>query len=249
MTHWVRVMTMAATLSLGLFPMQVWAGVVLSGTRVIFNAGEREVGLNLKNQDESPSLVQTWVDAGDASAAPEKIHTPFLITPPITRLEPNQQLALRIIFTGEELPKDRESVFFINVLDIPARPKVQEGDSLVQVAFRTRIKLFYRPLNLSGSPIKAVDELSWRISSTPTGLVVHVRNPAAYSVSFNQVAVKVDGKVYNNANGGMVAPFSTQDFPIDNVKANSLAGASVVFNWVGDYGEDTQKEARNDTSN
>ncbi|QGY26852.1 fimbria/pilus periplasmic chaperone [Escherichia coli] len=43
--------------------------------------------------------------------------------------------------------KDRESVFWFNVLELPPKPDAEKvaNQSLLQLAFRTRIKLFYRP--------------------------------------------------------------------------------------------------------
>ncbi len=50
------------------------------------------------------------------------------------------------------LPKDRESVFWFNVLEVPPKPDAATvaNQSLLQLAFRTRIKLFYRPEALKG---------------------------------------------------------------------------------------------------
>ncbi|PJI52023.1 molecular chaperone EcpD, partial [Methylobacterium radiotolerans] len=50
--------------------------------------------------------------------------------------------------TGEPMPQDKESVFWLNVLEIP--PKDKANQNLLQMAFRSRIKLFYRPAGLKG---------------------------------------------------------------------------------------------------
>ncbi len=55
--------------------------------------------------------MQTWIDNGQIDAAPDQIQTPFVITPPISRIEANKGQTIRITHTGEALPKDRESVF------------------------------------------------------------------------------------------------------------------------------------------
>lgn len=42
-------------------------------------------------------------------------------------MEPKSGQTIRIVYTGESLPQDRESLFYLNVLDIPAKPKLEEN--------------------------------------------------------------------------------------------------------------------------
>ncbi len=83
------------------------ASIVVGGTRVIYNADASEVTLKLTNQGETPALAQTWIDNGDAKAAPSTIATPFTLTPPVSRIDPGKAQTLRIFYMGESLPKDR----------------------------------------------------------------------------------------------------------------------------------------------
>lgn len=53
---------------------------------------------------------------------------------------------LRIKKLPSSLPADRESVFFLNVLDIPPRPENLQNQNTVQLAIKSRIKLFTGPL-------------------------------------------------------------------------------------------------------
>ncbi|WP_324050354.1 fimbria/pilus periplasmic chaperone [Aeromonas caviae] len=133
-----------------LLPLQTWGHVQISGTRVIYPANAREVTLELTNKGSSPSLVQVWIDAGDRRIRPGAEALPFLVTPPITRIEAQRGQSLRLAYVGQGLPQDRESVFWLNVLEVPPSVKsTQAGQNLVQLAFRSRIKMFYRP---SGHP-------------------------------------------------------------------------------------------------
>ncbi|MEI3973708.1 fimbria/pilus periplasmic chaperone [Klebsiella pneumoniae] len=53
------------------------------------------------------------MDTGDASVAPDSVNVPFIITPLIFRIEPHTGQTLRIMYTGEALPNDRESIFWL----------------------------------------------------------------------------------------------------------------------------------------
>ena len=94
------------------------AGIVVNGTRFIYPAKQQEIGVRISNDGTLPSLVQVWVDRGDPDTRPEDAEAPFLLTPPIFRVDPNQGQSVRLAFTGESLPGDRESLFWLNLLDI-----------------------------------------------------------------------------------------------------------------------------------
>ncbi|MCP6324282.1 fimbria/pilus periplasmic chaperone, partial [Klebsiella pneumoniae] len=85
-------------------------------------------------------------------------------------------------FTGEALPADRESVFWLNVLDVPPQPQ-GEGGNFMQFAIRTRVKLFYRPVGLPGSAADAIEQVSWRLSGGDSGRVLRATNASAFHVS------------------------------------------------------------------
>jgi chaperone protein EcpD len=59
------------------------------------------------------------------------------------------------------VPQDRESVFWLNVLEIPPKPVGKANH--IQLTVRSRLKLFYRPAGLAGSPKAAVAQLRWRL--------------------------------------------------------------------------------------
>src|SRR5471030_1759277 len=103
-----------------------WASIVITGTRVIYPSTEKEVTVKLNNVGVSPVLVQSWIDNGDVNAKPENISVPFILTPPINRVEQGKGQTLRINYTGTPLPVNKESVFWLNVLEIPAKAKGQD---------------------------------------------------------------------------------------------------------------------------
>lgn len=123
------------------------ANVVIIGTRVIFLAEQKSVNVQLQNSSSDPALVQSWLDRGDINSRPNSIQVPFLVTPPVVRIEPNAGQTLRVVFIGKEnLPQDRETLFYLNVLDVPPKPKAEDlGTNYLQFAIRSRIKFFYRP--------------------------------------------------------------------------------------------------------
>ncbi|RDL19866.1 pili/flagellar assembly PapD-like chaperone [Serratia fonticola] len=70
----------------------------------------------------------------------------------MNRVETGKGQTLRISYAGGALPMDKESVFWLNVLEVPAKSQATTGENRLQMAFRPRIKLFFRPKGLDGNP-------------------------------------------------------------------------------------------------
>lgn len=214
------------------------ASIVITGTRVIFNAAQGEATVRLTNDNTRPALVEAWIDDGDVGSTPDTVHTPFLITPPLFRMDAHKDQTLRILYVqgGKPLPADRESVFWLNVLEIPPKPTGPEyaGKNYLQFAIRTRIKLFYRPAKLPGDVLKATDQLSFK-AVTGQGAALEVHNPTPYYITIVGVAVGTDGQPDSNADG-MVAPFGDLKLPLKSLAHAPAAGTPITFTTLNDYG-------------
>lgn len=214
------------------------ASVVVGGTRVVLPAQQGEVTVRLTNDSDHPALVEAWIDTGDLNSTPDTAHSPFLITPPLFRMDPQKDQSLRIIYTqgAQPLPADRESLFWLNVLEIPPKPSGPQtaGRNYLQFAIRSRLKLFYRPASLPGDAMKAPDKLTFKAAGgSNTALVVH--NPTPYYITISKLALGTGGKTIDGASG-MVAPFGDLRLPIKGVEQPPAAGTPVGFTTIDDYG-------------
>ncbi|RAP58148.1 molecular chaperone [Oleiagrimonas sp. MCCC 1A03011] len=213
------------------------ANVVIGGTRVVFSASQGETTLRLSNQGKQPALVEAWIDEGNLHSTPNNTHAPFLITPPLFRMEAGKDQSLRILFTGQadSLPSDRESLFWLNVLEIPPKPKQAADKNILQFAVRSRLKLFYRPANLDGNPLKAPGKLIWKASTDSQGVQLTVHNPTPYYITITKVSLK-SGDTQVTAKSGMVAPFGDQHIALSDLHHAPAAGTHIAFTTINDYG-------------
>lgn len=219
--------TVFSTLLLILFTgYSVQASVVITGTRVIYPEKQKEVTVKVNNTGTGPVILQSWIDNGDVNARPEVLKVPFVLTPPINRVEPNKSQTLRISYTGDALPKDKESVFWLNVLEIPAKADAGSNQNYLQMAFRSRIKLFFRPTGLVGNPNDAAQSLIW--TKVPGGL--KATNPTPFHVSL--VTVSMTGSKQAPVEGQMISPNNSLTFLL----SGNTTGNSVDFEFVNDYG-------------
>ncbi|MFZ1872026.1 MAG: molecular chaperone, partial [Chania sp.] len=133
-----------------LFSSWAQAGVIIESSRVVFSAADRERSLLLSNGNPYPVIVQTWIDNGAPEGTPETAgDVPVLPLPGIFRLEPGERKNLRLLATQIQQPQDRESLYWLNVYEIPPTDaNLPPGVSAVKVAVRLQLKMFYRPKNL-----------------------------------------------------------------------------------------------------
>jgi chaperone protein EcpD len=220
------------------------AGIVIDTTRVVYPAAKREVTINIRNNSQAPSLVQAWLDTGDANSKPGESGVPFVLTPPLFRLDPTKSQSLRMVYTQEPLPTDRESLFWLNVLDVPPRAaKNPDRPNQLEMAFKHRMKVFFRPTGLKGSAADAPAQLTWKLSARDGKLVgIQAGNPTAYHVSLIKLTATVDGKpVMFKAE--MVGPFANDTFPVE-VPVNAPGAAiELEYTFVNDYGGNVKATA------
>lgn len=203
------------------------AGITVAGTRLIMDAPAQEASIAVGNPDAQDVMIQSWLESGDGATASADL--PFALTPSLGRLAAGKQQMLRIFYQGQGLPTDRESVFWLSVQEIPPKP---EDENTLQLAVRQRLKVFYRPAGLPGTPEAAAQQIQWRLIDHAGRPALEARNASAYHVSF--VSATLDNGRYKS-DTRMVAPGATEVFAL-NGAAGRPTGARVDYEVVNDYG-------------
>ncbi|HGJ8975657.1 TPA: molecular chaperone [Pseudomonas aeruginosa] len=213
------------------------ANVVIAGTRVVYPADKQEVTLQLSNVGEQPALVQAWIDGDENARSPNGSEAPFVIMPPIARIGPGKSQTLRIAYTGEQVPDERESVYWLNVLDVPPRPANIGTKNYMQMSIRSQIKLFFRPANLPGSADTAAGQLEWSLVAHAGKAALKVVNPSRYHVSLSAVELEAGAKPVP-AGGGMVGPGQELELelPPDAPPLSPGQNVTVHYVWINDHG-------------
>lgn len=210
------------------------AEIIIHGTRAVYPSDAREITLQVTNTGKSPALVQTWIDEGDAKATPDQSKAPFIITPPITRVEAEKGQYLRItsLPTANTLSKTQETLFWLNVLDIPPKPSTKDKaaapDNFLQLAIRSRIKFFYRPSGIKEDVALAPEKIQW--SSQGNNLLI--KNPTPFHITITTISQEHLGKKVNILSEGiMLVPFSEQKRALKNSNIKDM-----TFTTINDYG-------------
>jgi chaperone protein EcpD len=211
------------------------ADMIIDSTRIIYPAGRREIAFRVSNvSKEKPALIQMWVDDGVNTGSPEEVVTPFNVSPPIARVDPNGSQVVRMVFIEEPMPKDLESLYWFNMLEVPQKSSAENSLSF---AIRTRIKLFFRPKGLAGDPAKDMSKVTWRVVKTPEGWAIEGHNPSPFHMSFLGLYMGEPGKYTPITDGGMLLPMGQARFTVMSKDEKLLQKHStLVADFINDFG-------------
>lgn len=212
----------ALSLALIMFNGGAHASISLSGTRLVFDEGRKEETVTVRN-DGNDIVVQSWVESETGA------DLPFAITPPLVRVAAKQQQLLRVLFSGSSLPSDRESIFWLNVQEIP---QSAGEENTLQLAVRQRIKVFYRPKGLPGTAFAAPEQLEWRLLNASGGQQLQIKNPTPYYTTLVDL-VLYGAKETKVAESRMLTPGEVITISLSNM-ANSKQ--RLEFGSINDYG-------------
>lgn len=213
---------LCATLAMTL-TAQAYAGIVLNTTRVIYSGADKETSFQVHNTGASEILAQSWIDSNGED--PTSDASLFAVSPALARLQGNARQLVRIMYAGEGLPTDRESVLWLSVQAIPQAARENE----LQVAIRQRIKLFFRPAALTDDPLKAAQALQWQLRDGQ----IEVVNPGVYHVSMIKLEGQRNGRTIFQENSRMLAPGERRQWPLESSGAGPV---DLSFISINDFG-------------
>ncbi|NHR05793.1 molecular chaperone [Chromobacterium haemolyticum] len=215
--------TILISLLLAIAMQPAGAGIALNGTRLVFDGGNKEAPVIVSNLGED-ILVQSWLEPAEG----EPGELPFAVTPPLARLPAKQQQLLRVLYAGSGAAEDRETVFWLNVQEIP---QAVSGDNVLQLAVRQRIKVFFRPKSLgSGAALQAPESLRWSVLRQDGKPVLRVDNPSRYHVTVVDLALQAGKASKELASAYMVAPGGNGQWPLP------AAAAQLRYGIINDFG-------------
>lgn len=214
----------------------VYAGVVMTGTRIIFPAQTKEKTIQLQNKDQYPNLVQIWLDSGDENSTPETADAPFVVNPQIFKIQPHQGQMIRLIFNGDAstLAQDRESLFYLNFSEIPAIKNSVADRNKLMVIFKNRIKVFYRPKNLGDKPEQLAQNLSYSLMQHSKQSAIKIQNNSSYYANISKTQLFVNDQLIDQQQSKIIAPKSSIEWSINS--QHTTLNTQMKISLINDYG-------------
>ncbi|CAD6048529.1 fimbrial chaperone [Escherichia coli] len=214
--------------SLFLFTTSSHAAFVLNSTRYIFDEKKENISLQVDNESAQEYGGQIWIENQEQSDK----NVYFAPSPTFFKVTGQHKQVLRILKINDTLPKDKESLFWINVQEIPKAPK--DGANALSIALHTQVKMIYRPDILKDKRENA--EKNIKLINDGSSTVLFNDSPYYFAV----INIKQNGK---NANldediKNKIAVFS----PFEKISLNKKLTGNISFVAFDDYGVDREYE-------
>ncbi|WP_130803874.1 fimbrial biogenesis chaperone [Acinetobacter ihumii] len=224
--------------------LPVQAGILAQKTRLVFTEGQREGSLMLANTNDYAVVLQTWVDQGEGN--PDRPAIPFMTLPPISKMAAHGIQSLRVIYNGQRLPKDRESVYWLNLYEIPAVQQPTQKDAYLSLAMNTQLKVFYRPKQLKNIDLNDIaKQLTFSLHSQAGQWIVVCDNPTPYHASMIQLQLSNSQQsIQANSETDMMSYPKSQRQYVFNGTLAQAAKYQLHFSLIDDLGNqhDFQKD-------
>ncbi|MBA1205198.1 molecular chaperone [Pseudomonas capeferrum] len=205
------------------------AALTISTTRIVYDSAQRSASVVIANPSQRPFAAQTWINtqADDTTTA-----VPFITAPALFRLSAGKDQTVQISGLPNDLPQDRESLFFFNLQEVP---QASNGPSnVLNIALRTRIKLFYRPTQIQGDPVRSLKELYLAITRQEGRPHLSIRNPTPYHYTFSRLDIVNGSQQKAIPATDMLAPLSERSYALPaGIDGSNLQAIVTVIN---DYG-------------
>jgi len=107
-----------------------------------------------------------------------------------------------------KLAKDRESIYWFNILDIPPSDPNLADKNHLSFTVRTRVKLFYRPTQLAMKADHAQKSLQFKLDRSINSLTIS--NPTPYYITVLQVESGKNHAFNSGEDAIMLEPFSSR---------------------------------------
>ncbi|WP_042110218.1 fimbrial chaperone [Escherichia coli] len=201
----------------------VFAAFTLNGTRFIYPEGNKSISFEVTNNADKNYGGQVWID--NLSSKDDDV---FMIAqPPFFKVNSKQKQVLRIIKVSDNVPNDRESLFWLNVQEIPPKPLETDGNILA-LAMNTKVKIFYRPESIAGNRKDA--EKNIIIKNIDNKAII--RNPTPYyfaivDIKLNNEEIRLNENVKKSLS--IFEPYSS-------VSLDRKLSGKVTIRAINDWG-------------
>jgi len=209
--------------------------VKTGASRIIYFADSNGASLTVMNPQSYPMLVQSEVVDDD-----KKSRAPFIVTPPLFRLDGHQQSRIKIIATSNHDNDMTESLFWLCLTGIPPEADAEWTDEaykktqarqhatlLTQLRIKNCLKLLVRPSSLHGTPEDVASSLTW----VKNGKTLTINNPTSFFINLS--SVQLDNIKVKNTD--YIPPMDKRELGIP-----SDAHGPVRWQLITDYGGESK---------
>lgn len=219
------------------------AAVIPQQSRLIFHPGEVQIPLLLVNSGDAPVLIQTWIDGGSPERSPGSKAFPFVALPGVFTLNKDEKKQIAVLRTelAAQLPKDRESLYWLNLYEISAVKKstLRADNDKISMALNTQLKVINRPFTDITPFAARVNAVTFQVRKKQGQFFIQAMNHSRYFFTPGKMTVTAGGKRYPVYLDGdkTLAPFTHKAYPLMGDAPSLATGeGSLNFTALDDQG-------------
>lgn len=202
---------------------QAIAAFVLNSSRYIYEEGKKNISFEVTNESDKNYGGQVWIDNVNAST------DVYLVpAPPFFKVAGKEKQIVRIMKVSDALPSDHETLFWLNVQEIPPKPTSADGTNTIALAMNTRVKIFYRPKSL----IKGRQGAEKKLQFITKDGVTWLKNPTPYYMAVIKVLSGKQEIVLSNSVMNKLAQLA----PFSEISMGKNINGSMSIEAINDWG-------------
>lgn len=206
------------------FTFSSYAAIQINKDRFFYKEQDKEILFDIKNKSEKESyIIQSWVSHYNKE---DNSEAPFIISPSLIKLPPNENFTLKIIKTDDIKEINKETVYRVNIKLVPVIDDEMADKNLLLISLNSIYNLFYTPNNIIDKNHNK--DINFFINDDN---FIKINNPTPYFITIAKA--KIDGIDILNERI-TISPF--KDYSIKNKKiTKNIKDKKVHWKRVDEY--------------
>ncbi|MEX5763764.1 molecular chaperone [Proteus mirabilis] len=164
------------------FTFSSYAAIKISKEKFFYKEQDKEVLFDIKNKSEQKAyIIQSWVSHYNKE---DNSEAPFIISPSLIRLAPNDNFTLKIIKTDDIKEINQESVYRVNIKVVPVIDDEMADKNLLLISLNSIYNLFYTPNNIVNKGDNK--DIDFFIND---GDFIKINNPTPYFITIAEAKI------------------------------------------------------------
>lgn len=218
-----------------IFPTYSQSSIEINKDKFIFIESINQEIVEINNKTNNDYFIQSWITHYDKENSNE---IPFMITPPLFKIEKDETFSLKIFKKDEIKERDRETLYRINIKRIPILLNSDNNKNMLHVSINSVYNLIYRPISIEKDAKDAYKKIEFLKNKNNEFII---NNPTPYFIALSSISCD-DVLTINESK--TIPPFKKY-----NTKKEILRNGVVKWKIFNQYGleiEAVDKEVIND---
>lgn len=165
-----------------IFTFSSYAAIQINKDRFFYKEQDKEILFDIKNKSEKESyIIQSWVSHYDKE---DNSEAPFIISPSLIKLAPNENFTLKIIKTDDIKETNKESVYRVNIKLVPVIDDEMADKNLLLISLNSIYNLFYTPKSIINKNHNK--DINFSINNEN---LIKINNPTPYFITIAEAKI------------------------------------------------------------